>query len=128
MLARPVRAVTGAAGAAAAAARRGAATAAGTGTGSAGKAPLRITIVGGNAGGATAAARARRLDERAVITVLERGDAVSQAACGLPYKLGGEIKERSRLLLHRHGAQGGDGADGGRCRRYCCQHDERGAV
>ena len=100
MLARPVRAVTGAAGAAAAAARRGAATAAGTGTGSAGKAPLRITIVGGNAGGATAAARARRLDERAVITVLERGDAVSQAACGLPYKLGGEIKERSRLLLH----------------------------
>ncbi|HET9552078.1 MAG TPA: FAD-dependent oxidoreductase [Anaeromyxobacteraceae bacterium] len=59
----------------------------------------RLLIIGGVAGGATAAARARRLDEAAEITVLERGPYVSYANCGLPYFLSGEIEKRSRLLL-----------------------------
>ncbi|WP_028455743.1 FAD-dependent oxidoreductase [Chitinilyticum litopenaei] len=60
----------------------------------------RIIIVGGVAGGASAAARARRLSESASITVFERGPYVSFANCGLPYHLGGEITERDALLLH----------------------------
>ena len=60
----------------------------------------RIVIVGGVAGGMSAAARARRLDERAEIVVLEQGDYVSFANCGLPYHLSGEIAEREALLLH----------------------------
>lgn len=60
---------------------------------------LRIVIVGGVAGGASAAARARRVDPNAEITILERGPAVSFANCGLPYHVGGEIEERSKLLL-----------------------------
>ena len=59
----------------------------------------RLLIVGGVAGGATAAARARRLDEQAEITVVERGPYVSYANCGLPYFIGGKIAERSELLL-----------------------------
>ena len=59
----------------------------------------RILIIGGVAGGATAAARARRLDERAEITVLERGPYVSYANCGLPYFISRDIEKRSRLLL-----------------------------
>lgn len=59
----------------------------------------RLLIIGGVAGGATAAARARRLDERAEITVLERGPYVSYANCGLPYFISGEIQKRSKLLL-----------------------------
>lgn len=59
----------------------------------------RILIIGGVAGGATAAARARRLDERAEITLLERGPYVSFANCGLPYFISGDIEKRSRLLL-----------------------------
>ncbi len=59
----------------------------------------RIVIVGGVAGGASAAARARRLSEDAQIIVLERGPFVSFANCGLPYHIGGEIKERNKLLL-----------------------------
>ena len=62
--------------------------------------PTRIVIVGGVAGGMSAAARARRLDERAEIVVLEQGDYVSFANCGLPYHLSGEIAERDDLLLH----------------------------
>jgi len=61
--------------------------------------PKKLLIVGGVAGGATAAARARRLDETAEITVLERGPFVSYANCGLPYFLSGDIEKRSRLLL-----------------------------
>lgn len=61
--------------------------------------PLKIVIVGGVAGGATAAARARRANANAEITVLEKGTAVSFANCGLPYHLGGEIAERSKLLV-----------------------------
>jgi len=59
----------------------------------------RVLIIGGVAGGATAAARARRLDETAEITVLERGPYVSYANCGLPYFISGDIQQRSRLLL-----------------------------
>jgi NADPH-dependent 2,4-dienoyl-CoA reductase/sulfur reductase-like enzyme len=58
----------------------------------------RILIVGGVAGGATAATRLRRLSESDDIVVIERGGYVSFANCGLPYYLGGVIKERSRLL------------------------------
>lgn len=60
---------------------------------------MKIVVVGGVAGGASVAARARRLDESAEIVVLERGDYVSFANCGLPYHIGGVIADRSRLLL-----------------------------
>jgi NADPH-dependent 2,4-dienoyl-CoA reductase/sulfur reductase-like enzyme/rhodanese-related sulfurtransferase len=60
---------------------------------------MKIVVVGGVAGGASTAARARRLDEDAEIVVLERDDYVSFANCGLPYHIGGEIKERAKLLL-----------------------------
>ncbi|WP_127572641.1 FAD-dependent oxidoreductase [Georgenia faecalis] len=63
-------------------------------------APRRIVIVGGVAGGMSAAARARRLDEGAEIIVLEQSDYVSFANCGLPYHLSGEIEQRDALLLH----------------------------
>jgi NADPH-dependent 2,4-dienoyl-CoA reductase/sulfur reductase-like enzyme/peroxiredoxin family protein/rhodanese-related sulfurtransferase/TusA-related sulfurtransferase len=59
----------------------------------------RLVIIGGVAGGASAAARARRLDENAEIIVLERGEYVSFANCGLPYHIGGVIKDRDRLLV-----------------------------
>ncbi|MCE5278762.1 MAG: DsrE/DsrF/DrsH-like family protein [Planctomycetaceae bacterium] len=59
----------------------------------------RIVIVGGVAGGASAAARARRLSEDAEIILIERGQYVSFANCGLPYYLGGRIADRSRLLV-----------------------------
>ena len=59
----------------------------------------KYIIVGGVAGGATAAARLRRLDESAEIILFERGDYVSFANCGLPYYIGGTIKERDRLLV-----------------------------
>lgn len=59
----------------------------------------RIVIVGGVAGGASAAARARRLSEDAQIIVFERGPHVSFANCGLPYFVGGEIVEPDALLL-----------------------------
>ena len=55
----------------------------------------RIVIVGGVAGGASTAARARRLDERASIVVFERGREASFANCGLPYYIGGEIADRT---------------------------------
>ena len=59
----------------------------------------RIVIVGGVAGGMSAATRLRRLDEHAEIVVLERGEHVSFANCGLPYHVGGVIAERESLLL-----------------------------
>ena len=59
----------------------------------------QIVIVGGVAGGASAAARLRRLDEFAKITLIERGPDVSFANCGLPYFVGGEIKDRGVLAL-----------------------------
>ncbi|MCU0876283.1 MAG: FAD-dependent oxidoreductase [Pirellulaceae bacterium] len=60
---------------------------------------MRIVIIGGVAGGASAAARARRLSESAEIVILERGPDVSFANCGLPYYVGGEIAEREKLLV-----------------------------
>ena len=56
-------------------------------------------IIGGVAGGATTAARLRRRDENARIIMLERGQYVSYATCGLPYHIGGIIKERDALLV-----------------------------
>ncbi len=61
--------------------------------------PFRLVVVGGVAGGASAAARARRLAEEASIVVLERGPHVSFANCGLPYHVGGEIAAREALLV-----------------------------
>lgn len=59
----------------------------------------RIIVIGGVAGGASAAARARRLSEDAEIIIFEKGNHVSFANCGLPYHIGGEIADRERLLL-----------------------------
>lgn len=59
----------------------------------------RVVIVGGVAGGASAAARLRRLDEFADITLVERGPDVSFANCGLPYHIGGEIADRDALAI-----------------------------
>ena len=59
----------------------------------------KMVIIGGVAGGASCAARARRLSEEAQITVLERGPYVSFANCGLPYHIGGEIPDRDKLIL-----------------------------
>ena len=59
----------------------------------------KVLIIGGVAGGATAAARARRVNEEALITVLERGPYVSYANCGLPYFIGRDIDQRAKLLL-----------------------------
>jgi len=61
--------------------------------------PTKLLIIGGVAGGATAAARARRLDERAEIILFERGEHISFASCGLPYYIGEVIKKRERLLV-----------------------------
>lgn len=59
----------------------------------------RLVIVGGVAGGATAAARAKRLDKTVDVTVIEKGPDVSFANCGLPYYIGREITDRSKLSL-----------------------------
>ncbi|MBN1653923.1 MAG: FAD-dependent oxidoreductase [Deltaproteobacteria bacterium] len=59
----------------------------------------RIVVVGGVAGGASAAARARRLSEDAEIVIFERGEHISFANCGLPYHIGGTIPLRERLLI-----------------------------
>lgn len=60
---------------------------------------MKVVIVGGVAGGASAAARLRRLDEQAEIIILERGEFISFANCGLPYYIGGEISKKSALIL-----------------------------
>ena len=65
---------------------------------------MKLLIVGGVAGGASAAARARRLSEDAEIVLFERGPDVSFANCGLPYYVGGEIAERNKLLVVHAGA------------------------
>jgi NADPH-dependent 2,4-dienoyl-CoA reductase/sulfur reductase-like enzyme/peroxiredoxin family protein/rhodanese-related sulfurtransferase/TusA-related sulfurtransferase len=59
----------------------------------------KIVIVGGVAGGATTAARLRRLDENAEIVIFERGKYISYANCGLPYYIGGKIAERDKLFV-----------------------------
>lgn len=60
---------------------------------------MKVVIVGGVAGGATAAARLRRLDETAEIVVFERSGFVSYANCGLPYYIGGVIEDQEELTL-----------------------------
>ncbi len=60
---------------------------------------MKTLIIGGVAGGASCAARLRRLDEKAEIIILERGEFVSFANCGLPYYIGGKITEKSDLTL-----------------------------
>lgn len=60
---------------------------------------MKVVIVGGVAGGATAAARIRRLDESAQITVFEKSGYISYANCGLPYYIGGEIEDKEELTL-----------------------------
>jgi NADPH-dependent 2,4-dienoyl-CoA reductase/sulfur reductase-like enzyme len=59
----------------------------------------KVVIIGGVAGGATAAARLRRLDEQASIVMFERGEYISFANCGLPYYVGGVIPNRESLIL-----------------------------
>ena len=60
---------------------------------------MKVIVVGGVAGGATAAARLRRLDENAEIIMIERSGYVSYANCGLPYYVGGVITDRRKLIL-----------------------------
>lgn len=60
---------------------------------------MKTLIIGGVAGGASCAARLRRLDEGGEIVILERGDYISYANCGLPYYVGGVIEDRDELLL-----------------------------
>ena len=60
---------------------------------------MKVVIVGGVAGGASAAARIRRLDEHTQIIMIERSGYVSYANCGLPYYVGGVIKEQEELTL-----------------------------
>ena len=60
---------------------------------------MKYVIIGGVAGGATAAARLRRVDEMAEILLLEKGPYISYANCGLPYYIGGVIAEREKLLV-----------------------------
>jgi len=60
---------------------------------------MKLVIIGGVAAGATAAARARRIDENAEITIVEKGPYVSFANCGLPYRISGDIQKRGRLIL-----------------------------
>ena len=59
----------------------------------------KVLIVGGVAGGATAAARLRRLDEEARIIMYEKGDYISFANCGLPYHIGDVIRDKEKLTL-----------------------------
>src|SRR6476661_6465669 len=60
---------------------------------------MRIVIVGGVAGGMSAATRARRMNEDATVTVLEKGGFISFANCGLPYHLAGRIASEEKLLV-----------------------------
>jgi NADPH-dependent 2,4-dienoyl-CoA reductase/sulfur reductase-like enzyme/rhodanese-related sulfurtransferase len=71
---------------------------------------MKILIIGGVAGGATAAARMRRMDEKAEIILFERNNYISYANCGLPYYIGGAIDERNKLLLQTPTSMNG---------RYC---------
>ena len=60
---------------------------------------MKVVVVGGVAGGASAAARMRRLDENAEIIILERGKYISFANCGLPYYIGEVIKKQDNLVV-----------------------------
>jgi len=65
---------------------------------------MKIVIVGGVAGGASAAARARRLSESAEILLLQSGPDVSFASCGMPYFIGGEIQDRGSMAVQTPGS------------------------
>ena len=80
---------------------------------------LKVIIVGGVAGGASCAARLRRLDENAEILMVERGPYVSYANCGLPYYVGGVIARESESV-------GGDGTNISHAVRDQCAHALRG--
>ena len=60
---------------------------------------MKVIVIGGVAGGASCAARLRRLDEKAEILMVERGPYVSYANCGLPYHVGGVIENEDSLLV-----------------------------
>lgn len=60
---------------------------------------MKIVIIGGGAGGASVAARLRRLDEFADITLIDKGESISQATCGIPYHIGEVIKDRDRMVV-----------------------------
>src|ERR1035437_3700002 len=64
----------------------------------------RVVIIGGVAGGASSAARLRRLSEQDRIVMFERGAEISFANCGMPYHIGGVIAQRQRLLVQTAGA------------------------
>ena len=68
---------------------------------------MKHVIIGGVAGGATAAARIRRVDEGAEIVLLEKGKYISYANCGLPYYIGGKITEREKLFVQTPASFGG---------------------
>ncbi|HVM66429.1 MAG TPA: FAD-dependent oxidoreductase, partial [Acidimicrobiales bacterium] len=78
---------------------------------------MKVIIVGGVAGGASCAARLRRLDEQAEILMVERGPYVSYANCGLPYHVGDVIEKESSLLVAT--AQTFRGAFAIDCRTRC---------
>ena len=60
---------------------------------------MKVVIVGGVAGGASCAARLRRLDEKAEIILVERGPYMSYANCGLPYHISGVIEKEASLMV-----------------------------
>ena len=62
---------------------------------------MKTLIIGGVAGGASVAARLRRLDEQAEIIILEQGEYISFANCGLPYYIGDVITKKEYLVLQR---------------------------
>ena len=67
---------------------------------------MKYIIIGGVVGGATTAARLRRLDEHSEIIIFERGEYISYANCGLPYYIGGTITERDNLFVQTPGSFG----------------------
>ena len=67
---------------------------------------MKLVVIGGVAGGASAAARVRRLDPHAKIVVLERGEHVSFSNCALPYHLGGVVPDADSLVLMTRRASG----------------------
>ena len=60
---------------------------------------MKVLIIGGVAGGASTATRLRRMDEKAKIVLIERGEHISFANCGLPYHIGHVIEDREKLLV-----------------------------